>query len=266
MVADQTVSLQNRFDTLIRFFMYVMIFWLPYGAAVVETCIILAFVVWFIKRTTLLCIQDHSGRVWFKRLESTFIAYQPKNSSLNVWIALFFIACCFSALGSVFLEKSLYSLVTKTSEWFIVFFLMLEVFYEKKYIKIALIVLLFTAFSTVLDGFYQFYVSRQDIFMHRTLALGEGAKASFKSSNSFAGYLLIPLFVVFSLLLRQGLKKSTFVLCAFIFLVFFWALCISFSRGAYLAAFIGMIYFLFSRAMIVKKNSTGRHLYWPLSV
>jgi len=126
----------ERIDALIRFFLYILIFWLPYSPAVVESCVIICIVLWLLKRGILLTRKRNFSEV------------KPEATFLNKPIVFFLLACMLSVTSSAFFGQSLHNFFTKTLEWFIIYFLVVEVFKNKKHIYIALAVFIFTAFST----------------------------------------------------------------------------------------------------------------------
>ena len=40
----------KRIDVVIRFFLYLLMFWLPYSSAVVEVCVVASLLLWLVKR------------------------------------------------------------------------------------------------------------------------------------------------------------------------------------------------------------------------
>jgi O-antigen ligase len=224
----------NKIDALIRFFLYVLVFWLPYAPAVIESCVITAFVLWVIKRGT---------RAW--RTKQYVRAFKPAASPLNIPIAVFLFITFLSAAGSGFPEQSLRGLITKTLEWFVIYFLVLEVFTERKHFRIFLGIFLFTSAAVVLDGFVQFYITGKDIFSGY-LVSDERVTASFKHANHLAGYLLyvLPLLYVFfsDKNVRRNWQRTAFVV---FFLLSVWMLFVTFSRGAWVGFIAGTLFFLF---------------------
>ena len=138
---------ENKFDIAIRFFLYVLIFWLPYSPAVVESCVIIGLLLWIVKRSLIVPEQKRQSNKFFEQIFERLKCFRVASSPINKPIALFLTACLISVLGSAFFEQSWHNFLTKTLEWFIVYFLVIEVLTEKRYIVIAVSILLFTAFS-----------------------------------------------------------------------------------------------------------------------
>jgi len=122
--SKEDTTLIDRIDALIRFFLYVLIFWLPYSPAVIESCVIICLILWLLKRGILLTKEKVSAGI----LKDA----KPESTFLNKPIAFFLLACLLSVTGSAFFGQSLHNFFTKTLEWFIVYFLVVEVFKDKK--------------------------------------------------------------------------------------------------------------------------------------
>ena len=246
-------SLIEKIDSLIRFFIYILIFWLPYSSAVIENCVISGLILWFIKRGVLV-----SGRISVQttlkgRLFGCIESFRPESTFLNKPIAIFLMACFLSVAGSSFFAQSLHNFFTKTLEWFVVYFLIVEVFKEKRHIYIALIVFMFTAFSTVLDGLVQFHITGKDIFMGYLIDVGSRATAGFRTPNGLGGYLtaIVPGLLAWVFLAKQNLRDRLAASTILFFTT--WALIDTFSRGAWVGTlFSGM--FLLLLVLFSKKR------------
>ena len=124
-------------------------------------------------------------------------------------------------------------------EWFIVYFLMLEVFRTKRQIYLFIFILIFTSIATLFDGLVQYYITQKDFFLGHIISVGGRPTAAFKTSNGLGSYLsvLIPILGVlwFSLSEKFWLKILTFT----VFLVSLWVLVLTFSRGAWIGMIMG---------------------------
>ena len=143
--------LVDRIDSSIRIFLYILIFWLPYSPAVVESCVILCLILWILKRSIMLASSRNIFRSFGGTLNVILKAFKPESTFLNKPIGFFLIACILSVTSSAFFAQSFHNFLTKTLEWFIIYFLVVEVFKNKNHIYIVLGIFMFTAFSTVLD-------------------------------------------------------------------------------------------------------------------
>lgn len=260
-LANKLFSSQT-IDSLIRFLLYVLIFWLPYSPAVVESCVVGCVVLWFLKRGVVWVRYGKSSVTFKERLT----AFKPESSFLNKPIVFFLFVCLLSVAGSTFWELSLKNFFTKTLEWFIVYFLVIEVFSQKKHIYVALIIFMFTTLSTAIDSLVQFYITHKDIFLGHIIDPGGRATAGFKTPNCLGGYLtvVIPSLSAWVLL---GEQKFRYRLGALLFLsIVIWSLIITFSRGAWVGTLFGemflLLFILFSKRRLKFYFSLG--LLWTI--
>jgi len=231
----------KRIDAVIRFFLYLLLFWLPYGSAVIESCVILAFIVWVLKRWIIFLYESKKEKATLAYWTHLIKSFKPKPSPLNKPIVFFLLACLISVFGSHYLHQSLHNFITKTLEWFIVYFLVLEVFTSKKHIFTAIAIFLFTAFSTGLDGIVQYYITHKDIFMGHVIKPGGQATAGFSTPNGLGGYLTFVFCLLFAHCFKPFKKISHKSLLAIMIVIIGWALFLSFSQGAWLGVGVGML-------------------------
>lgn len=229
-----------RIDAVIRFFFYVLIFWLPYSPAVIESCVVVCFILWLFKRNVIFLRQGRAGSTFRERLRGL----GPEPGFLNRPIAFFLLACVLSVAGSAFFAQSLRNFFTKTLEWFIIYFLAVEVFKDKRHVYTALAVFMFTAVSTVVDSLIQFHVTGKDIFLGHVIVPGSRATAGFKTPNGLGAYLtgVIPLAGSWFFFWKQKFRGRLAALS--ILLLALWSLAVTFSRGAWLGAFLGTVFLL----------------------
>lgn len=239
-LSTRQFSLSGRIDATIRFFLYLLIFWLPYSPAVVEICVVFSLGLWIFKRIALLAGGVTSGNKFAYYVR----AFTPPASPLNKPIFFFIFACVLSVSSSAFWEQSWHNFLSKTLEWFIVYFLVVEVFRERKHVYAALAVFGVTAFSTAIDSLIQFHVTHKDIFLGHTIEAGERATAGFKTSNGLGGYLALAVPVSLSFVFMQW--KTKYYRAAAVIVSFFliWSLAVTFSRGAWLGVFCGGLFIL----------------------
>ncbi len=237
--------LSDRFNGLIRFFLYALVFWLPYSPAVIEICVIASLILWLIKRSFLADWSDLKVLSLRKKMIAALKFYKPKDTFLNRPIFFFLGACFLSVLSSAFPGIALRGLLTKTSEWFVIYFLVIEVFDRKKYIMMALKIFLFTSFAVCIDGLIQSYITGRDIFFGHTIVRG-GVTASFNHPNGLAGYLLFVVGISLGVLLayRQN-RKVKFTFLGFITLAV-WILLLTLSRAGWLGLIISALLLSFS--------------------
>lgn len=227
-------------DPWARFFLYLLIFWLPYGKSVIEFSVAVALSLWIIKRIWLFC-QNAPRPFSLRRLLPGF---KPEHTPLNQPISFFLATCLLSSVLSFFWERAMRGFFAKTLEWFVIFFLVVEFFKEKKHIYTALGILLFTAVASSFDCFQQYYWTGKDIFLGRPLTMDGRATAAFSHPNSLGGFLIMVIPVVFSgLFLKKAVSyKAVF---AVILLVLVWSLILTFSRASWIGVILSILFFMF---------------------
>lgn len=238
-------SLLKYIDPSARFFLYTLIFWLPYSIAVVESSVITAVVLWLAKR--FLSFDKNQVKVHslagFGKAAAGF--FKLPETFLNLPILFFVTACFLSIATSVMPEKSWHGFITKTMEWFVVYFLIVEFMQTRRQIKIAVFLFIFSALATCLDGIIQFHFTGTDLFLRRSISGLSGATAAFHTYNILGGYLTFVLPVVISLFfVLQKDRKGSWGICA-LFLITVWGLAVTLSRGAWAASVLGILFFLF---------------------
>ena len=247
----------ERIDSAIRLFLYILIFWLPYSPAVVESCVIISLLLWIVKRAAFQgALWHREGLSFRQKIISYLKGFQPAPSCLNGPIAFFLVACILSVVSSSFFENAAHNFLTKTLEWFIVYFLVIEVFQEKKHIAIVLGVWIFTAFSTIIDSFIQFYFTHKDIFLGHIIEPSGRATAGFKTPNGLGAYLSLTTPFFLSLLFLSVKKKWYRLIGLLLFCLSFWSLLITFSRGAILGTGLGILFFIL--ILLIDKTKTER--------
>lgn len=222
---------RHHLDRLIRILLCILVFWIPYSPAVVEVCVVLALIVWIIKRS-----------LSFKGIQS----FRPIPTGADKYI-LFFLASSFvSSLMSPLFDKSIHGFVSKTLEWFIIFYLVAESFTESRQIRILLAVLMITSMATALDSFWQFF-SGKDIFLGRVVEIQSRVSAGFKTTNALSGFLIFPVVIAFA----QIIKGKNPWIWTVVFIVLSGSLILTFTRAGWMAAILSLGLFL----ILYKKDS-----------
>ncbi len=225
---------------------------------------ILSLILWIVKRSLAIDIYCKENETFLDRCLRILNGFMPRPSPLNVPIFWFLIIAFLSVFGSVLFADSFSSFFRKTMEWFIVYFLIIEVFLEKKHFKTLLIVFLVTLLATCLDGLYQYYISYKDVFVGHSIVPGDRLTAAFKTPNGLGGFLTIGFPVSLALIFQARssvLRKILFVLAVFLVLwVFFLTKC----RGALIGSFLGLsIFFIFAN---IRKRSLIVFLFMAFSM
>lgn len=215
-VSKLTITLEQ----ISRFFLYVLIFWLPYSGAVVEVCVCVCFVLWLIKCGT--------GNTSTFR-EKTFIPF----------IIFMLLALC-SALLSTMKNQSVHGLITKTFEWFVIFYLLIENVKTRKQVYIMLGILLFTGMAVALDAVAQYFFLSEDIFFRRKL-INFRATGPFQFANSLAAFLTVLTSMLVSMVFVKKCSRRYRVGLIFVLLIFVVALTVTYSRSAWISVILGSI-------------------------
>ncbi len=235
----------ERIDAVIRFLLYVLIFWLPYSPAVVESCVVISFVLWVVKRAIMIGRQKSPSGSRHQRFYQYLKDFNPAPSPVNKPVAFFLVFCLISSISSVFWRQSLPNFLTKTLEWFIVYFLVIEVFRNKRHIHIVLILFIITSLATALDSIIQAYVTHKDLFLGHSIASGGRPTAAFKTSNGLGGYLTVAIPSIFAAIFFKDKNLRYPILISGIFLSLMWSMILTFSRGAWIGTLLGGMLMLF---------------------
>lgn len=233
-------DIENRIDAVIRFFLYVLIFMLPFSPAAVEICVSFSMVLWFVKRT--LRIKNNSNNI-----STALKHYLPKATMINVYIYWFLLACIFSAAGSVYMADSFKAFFTKIFEWFIIYFLVLEVMVDKKHFKTIAILFIISSFVLIADGLLQYYLLRKDIFFGRILNPGDRATAAFKTPSDFGGYLTVAVPFMFILIFYRFKNVKLKVVTSIMFILGLCGLWIVQARAAWMGVLLAVLLFCIVR-------------------
>ena len=248
----------SQIDSAIRFFLYVLIFWLPYSPAVVETCVCISILLWILKRSII--FTQTSQRDWnFKKKILYFGgAFKPVSNGLNPWIALFLFMGLLSVVGSIYPAHSFNGFLNKTFEWFIIYWLVLEVFVMPQMIHRALAIFTFTIVSTSIDSLIQFYLTNKDIFLGREIIPHSRVTAAFNTPNTLAAFLTSAIPVCLSGILIKPKAKWIRFLTIIGFFCVVWSLYLTFTRGAWQSTVLSL--FFFWAAIHEKLQWSGRFL------
>lgn len=237
-----TSRMTARWDAAIRVVLYILLFWIPYSQAVIEICVIAGLLFFIIKRGMIPQNDIPRGKFYF--ICDLFSAFKPKKNPLNKSISLFLLIAFISAVLSPYGNQALSAFFRKTLEWFIIFYLIIEVFTEKKHIQIAIGILLITTLAVIADGFIQFYLTGKDIFFGNEISAG-GATASFNHSNSLGAYIALLVSIAAALALdnKNGIWRNIIFYLFAILMI--WSLILTLSRAALISALAGIGFLLF---------------------
>ncbi|MGE0268334.1 MAG: O-antigen ligase family protein [Candidatus Omnitrophota bacterium] len=250
----------ERLDQWIRFLMYVLIFWMPYSQAVIEVCVGLAFLLWIVKRVVLFCLTDKTKMSVVEHGIYFIKSFRPPRNGLTLPIFIFLGFCLASAILSEYSSKAIHGLISKTCEWFVIFFLVCESFKNRKHVHIALTTLTITIIALALDSIQQYYITHRDIFMGRMIKPGARATGSFEAPSSLGAIytILLPLFAL-QLFDRAKMPKVRGFILGAIF-IFIWSLVLSFSRGAILGIGLSGLFIVFTVLYHLKQEKVKAYV------
>ncbi len=228
-----------------RILLLILVFFLPYSKAVIEICVIGALALWVFPRVRIFIRSQNRLPVSFLGSRSFWRGLIPRTPADQA--VFFFLAVCLcSVVFSMDPAKSLRGFITKTLEWFVVFYLVTGLFSARKHIFRAVKIYVATTVFIAADAFLQFFWLGYDVFRSRAM-VRDGATAAFSHPNSLAGYCVIavPVFLALCFLPFKN-RGHRFVLIFLLGLVS-GALILTFSRAGWLAALWGGLVFLFFR-------------------
>lgn len=229
---------------LIRFFLSVAIFSVPYSKAMVETAIVTSCILWISKRSFIL----YEIRSKEQRSENFLIdlghAFCPVGNVLNQGICAFLLIGFVSVFGSSLPTQSLHGFFTKTIEGFAVYLMAIEVFQTRKQINRVIMVFMIAAFVNGLNTLLQYYWTHQDIFRHRILVEGYRATGAFQHPNMLGAYLTIAIPLSLALLFAKWKKMRQRIFFTVATGLLVWTLFLTFSRGAWMGLAIGLLFYI----------------------
>ena len=236
--------------------LYALAYFLPISAALMEIFFTIALLLFFIKRgivfyTSLKGLSpDHTLR---DKVKLFLYSYKPKTTYLNWPIGVFIFAGFFSILVSRYPLLSIQGFIFKLLEWTYLYFMMIECILEKRQLKILMSIFIVSAALVTLSGFLQRLTGIDFIRGHPLVTFR--VTSSFRHANDFGAYLVVVSLIslVYALngfhLRVPGKKEDslfygrlikTFMVCLFILALV--CLGLTYSRGAWVAFFIGLIF------------------------
>lgn len=249
------------FDRGILLSIYGMAFFLPISIAFVEIFSTLAFVAFFAKRTTLWKIsrEEARGETVKDRISGFFAAYKPRPNVLNVPIVVYMVVCLLSVLTSLDIGLSIKGYIFKLTQWILLYVTFLEVFRTRAQVKVFLTLCFLAVLMQGTNGIVQSLRGKGFI---RGFPFPEDGRISstFGHANDLGAYLtlFIPIFLSFMIgrFFRdnQGRDRRAAVMLPVLTrwvndlllgvttLILFFALGLTYSRGAWIAFFVGMVF------------------------
>lgn len=218
-----------------------MIFCLPFSKAIMELTISLSILLWLLKKIILNyeCLQG-KDKPLLSKISEFFKGFRIVHSASNKPLLAYILFCFFSVfISSSFLISSR-AFFRKTLEYFILYFVIIEMFSDKEKLKNVVVISLVSAVIIGIDGLFQ-YFSGFDFIRYRKFYASR-ITATFQAPNDLAGYLVsfIPLAIMVSF--SKAIKKTTRLLLKLEAILLMVVLFISWTRGAWLGLFISLIF------------------------
>jgi len=248
-------------DRVMTYAFYAGIYFLPISIVLIEYSFGFALISFFVKRTTLclaglkeLACQQHLTS-FSKKIRFIFKAFKPVDSCLTLPIGIFLLVNFLTIFISYSPWLSIKGFVFKLLEGTFFYFTFIECMNSKKKIKVFVAVFMVSATLVSLSGWWQLLTGKDFIFGHPL----EGGRmnASLRQANDLGAYMevvaLLWLGIVFfnNLLPKfirvknegtasRGPGWGICVLSVLLVLLFISCLGLSFSRGAWIAFFVGI--------------------------
>ncbi|MDD5679960.1 MAG: O-antigen ligase family protein [Candidatus Omnitrophica bacterium] len=213
-------------DKVAEYSLYALIFTLPVSKSMVEIFFTIALVSWLVKRLLLK-------------------SFTPVRTELNIPIAVFVLIGFLSMLTSVSLLLSLKGFFFKLFEWVMIYFIVTEMINTRKKLNNTILIMLAAAFIMSIDGIFQ-AITGKDFFLNYSSVAGYIIRASFDSPNGFGVWVVVMLILAASLACFSENKKRHLLwilICPLIF-----CLVSTYSRGAWAAGFLSLIFLGFIRS------------------
>jgi len=221
---DKIILLSDR---AAEYSLYLLIFFLPFSNAGVESCFGIAFLAWIQKRLL-------GYRV--KGLRGLFPA-----TELNKPLLAFILVNTFAVITSVNFISSIRPFFCKVLEYVFIFFIVVDTINTEKRIKNLLAVVIFSALFISADAATQYF--RGVDFLFRYPVSGQRLTASFPNPNGFGGWLIVVMFIILGLFLTRQPRKFMprrlglgILACVLLLLIG-----LTYSRGAWIGFLVGLI-------------------------
>jgi len=249
--------ISEKFDALIRFFIYLLIAVLPFSKAGIEICIIILIGLWILKRISLLFQKKDRDEPKFKVIIS---GIKPKKTLLGLPLAAFVLIAFISIFFSIDFKNSMSAFFTKTVEGIALYLIMVEAIVKKKHVSMIIGLLLTATVVVFFDGIIQGFFTGKDIFRQQTMTLG-GITAAFNHKNDLGVFMILPLTIAITLLLKRiYIKGKSFLsagnrlksVCLIgLITLYFTTLILTKSRGSYISFIFSLIILIF----LIKKRT-----------
>lgn len=230
-----------------------LIFIIPFSKAGIEISGIIAIIVWLLLilvRCYVLHVERKMQPVDHEAISApskylfsvTSLAYYKNR--IFVAALLFFFVNFLSCLMSVLVMHSFKALFTKTFEYLLFFFIIVDIFSERKKLKVLGHIILVSISLICIDGIVQYFTGFD--LIRRYPLTDFRISASFKSPNDFANYivLFIPIFLL--LIIYKDIKLRYRIHTASLFAISLFCLIFSRTRASWVGFLVGMVFLCFA--------------------
>ena len=243
-------------DGITEFCLCAFIFTLPFSKSMVEIFFTLALICWVAKRWieydsrfTVHGLRNASFRI---KISTLIKAFKPVKTNLNLPITAFVFIGFLSTLTSVSFSLSLEGFFFKLFEWIMLYFIVAETINNKKKLNRLLIVMLASMVLIGIDAIFQFLTGAD--FMRHYASMAYRLRASFGNANSFAGWLVIMVPLVFCfayfginkwIVLPEKynwIKKSIRPILWITSALLIFCLALTYTRGAWMGVILSLIF------------------------
>lgn len=248
----------NYCDNVMVFSLYALIFFTPISIALVEISFVFALFFFFVKRGIIFYFHlqnssvENQAPAFLKRVKLFLKSFKPVGNYLNWPIASFILVGFFSIFISQYPLLSIKGFFFKLLEWTFLYFIFIECFSQKNRLRNFVFVFLVSATLIGLSGFLQQFTKVDFI---RGVPFTQGRiTACFNHANNFGAYLIVVSLISFAFAVFGGFdgirEKNTDnpqprllrFFCIGLFILLVTCLGLTYSRGAWLAFFLALVF------------------------
>lgn len=235
----------SSLDKLKLFFLYSLVFITPISKAGMEISFALVFLVWLIQKIFLKGIKIKE--------------YLPQ-TKLTFPVFLFLSVCFLSIFNSVEPKESIKGFLGKWFQWAMIYFIFVDTIDSERRMTNVLKILSFSFTLMLLDGVYQLIMGKD--FLRSFPLEGVGwITATFRSLNTFGGYLVLISPIVFCFLFSNLSKYSFRFFFLGIIPLFLLCFIFSYSASSWIALTSGLILII-----LYSKKLRMKYKVWFLSI
>ncbi len=237
----------NWLDKAMAFSFYALIFFLPISIALVEWFSYLAIFFYLIKRAVIFGAVLKTENFSLKeKIIFLLKSFKPVSTYLDKALALFIFINFISLVMSQNHHLSLAGFFGKVVQKVFVYFAFIECIKNKDRLKTFSSVFVMSFLLISVNGIFQYFTGEE--FIHGQPIADGRIASTFRASNDFGGYLAFGLPILSALLLcnfkhtfsliNEAVSRYILILALILSFV---CLGLSFSRGAWLGALVGLL-------------------------